>query len=110
MSTVDKAFIENVRKSVESHLDDGQFGVETLASEVNMSKVHLNRKLNTLMDMSANKFIQALRLQRAHEMLLQKTGNVSEIAMDTGFNSTSYFTKCFREKYDKTPSEVLEAS
>ena len=108
MSAVDKEFIENVAKSVEAHLDDGSYGVDALAQEVNMSKVHLNRKLNTLMDLSANKYIQAFRLQCAYNMLMQKTGNVSEVAMDTGFNSTSYFSKCFREKFDLTPKEVLE--
>ena len=108
MSTVDKKFIESVAMSMEKHLADGSFGVHVLAQEVNMSKVHLNRKMNALMDLSANKYIQAFRLQRAYHMLLQKTGNVSEIALDTGFNSISYFSKCFREKFDMTPKELLE--
>lgn len=42
------------------------------------------------------------------ELLQSKSGNVSEIAFETGFGSTAYFVKCFREKYGKTPGVVLD--
>jgi AraC-like DNA-binding protein len=33
---------------------------------------------------------------------------ISEIAYQTGFNSASYFTKCFKDQYGKAPSEYME--
>ncbi len=105
---VDQAFLEKVCSTIENHLSDEQFGVEVLAEAVGMSRVHLNRKLKALTDLSANKFIRNLRLQKATELLRQKTGNVSEIAFETGFSSTSYFVKCFKDKYGTTPGNFLE--
>lgn len=107
LNEVDQVFLEKVLSLVEKHLDDSQFGVETLADEVNMSKVHLNRKLKALTDLSPNKFIQAYRLQKALELLQKGTGSVAEIAFETGFSSSAYFVKCFREKYGKTPGAIL---
>jgi signal transduction histidine kinase/DNA-binding response OmpR family regulator len=105
-NAVDKAFLEKVLSLIKEHLNDSQFSVEFLASEVGMSRVHLNRKLKALTDLSANKFIQAYRLEQALILLQEGAGNVSEIAFQTGFGSTAYFVKCFREKYGKTPGEV----
>ena len=105
---VDNAFLEKVISSVTTHFSDEKYSVEILANEVGMSKAHLNRKLKALTDLSANKFIQSYRLEKALLFLQQKKGNVSEIAFQTGFNSIAYFVKCFREKYGKTPGVVLE--
>lgn len=107
-NSVDKAFLEKVVTTIENNFSNEQFSVVFLAKAVGMSRVHLNRKLKALTDQSANKFIQSLRLQKALELLQQKKGNVSEIAFEMGFSSTSYFVKCFKDKYGKTPGAVLE--
>ncbi|MEZ4886552.1 MAG: ATP-binding protein [Chitinophagales bacterium] len=106
-NSVDKAFLEKICNIIEANLSNEQFSVEMLVEEVGMSRSQINRKLKALTDESANKFIRSLRLQKAAEMLRQKVGNVSEIAFETGFSSTSYFTKCFRDKYGTTPGNYL---
>jgi DNA-binding response OmpR family regulator len=107
-NAVDKAFLEQVVSVIEDNLDNEQFGVAQLAKEVGMSQGHLNRKLKALTDHSTNKFIQTFRLQQAKKMLIEKQGNVSEIAFRTGFSSPAYFVKCFREKYEVTPGAILK--
>lgn len=107
INPLDKEFIEKVYSIIETHISNEQFGVEFLANEIELSRSQLNRKLKALTDYSANKFIQSYRLQRAKELLEKKEGNVSEIAMETGFKSTAYFVKCFGDKYGKTPGSFL---
>lgn len=106
-NAVDNEFMEQVCHIIESNLACDQFGVEVLAKEIGMSRSHFNKKLKALTDQSGNKFIQSFRLERADEMLRNKEGNVSEIALKTGFNSLSYFIKCFREKFDITPGSLM---
>lgn len=106
-NSVDKAFLEDVCAIIDAHLSDEQFSVELLAQEIGLSRSQLNRKLKALTDQSPNKVIQSFRLQKAKEMLQQGTGNVSEVAMQTGFNSTAYFIKCFGDKYGQTPGSLL---
>jgi signal transduction histidine kinase/DNA-binding response OmpR family regulator len=102
-NTRDQAFLELVLKIVEEHIADEQFSVDALASEAGMSRTNLNRKLRALVNQSSNQFIQSVRLQRAADLLRKQTGTVSEIAQQTGFSSTAYFVKCFKDKFGETP-------
>jgi AraC-like DNA-binding protein len=43
-------------------------------------------------------------MDKALTLLKQKKSNIAEVAYETGFNSPSYFTKCFTEKFGCTPS------
>lgn len=104
---VDNRFLKSVGRCIESNLQNAQFGVDSLSEEVNMSRGHLNRKLKALTGLSANKFIQSFRLQKALKLLQTNSGNVSEIAYSTGFGSVAYFVKCFREKFGQTPGSLL---
>lgn len=102
-NSVDQAFLAKALQAVESHLGDEQFNIDTLAREVNLSRPQLNRKLRALVNQSTNQFIQSIRLQRAASLLRQQSGTVAEIAFQTGFSSTAYFIKCFKDKYGETP-------
>jgi AraC-like DNA-binding protein len=104
----DKAFLKQVTETIDAHLTNPQFSVEMLAAEVGFSRAHMNRKLNALTGLSANKFILDYRLQLALAMLRNGEHNVSEIGYKAGFGSTSYFVKCFREKFGTPPGALLK--
>lgn len=106
LSATDQAFLERIYDVLDIHLSSEQFGVDVLASQIGMSRRHLNRKLSALTNLSANPFIRNYRLQKALLMLQKQEGNVSEIALATGFSSTAYFVKCFREKFGQTPGSL----
>lgn len=107
LNNTDSAFIETIREKLEAEFTNSNFGLDDLAESVAMSKTHLNRKLKALMGNSAGKIIQAYRLKKAKELVENRDGNVGDIAHACGFNSTAYFVKCFKEKYDTTPGAKL---
>ncbi|MCB0637372.1 MAG: response regulator [Lewinella sp.] len=106
LSVPDQEFLQAIYATIDNHLDNEQLSVDLLAEAVGMSRRNLNRKLSALTDLSANPFIRNYRLHQALRMLKERSGNVSEVALATGFSSTAYFVKCFREKFGQTPGSI----
>jgi AraC-like DNA-binding protein len=75
-----------------------------------MSRVQLYRKLYALAGQPPSDFIRTMRLRRAAELLLQKAGNVSEVAYQVGFKEPSYFSRCFSQAYGCPPSEYWSSN
>lgn len=100
-------FMNRVYKVLSDRLDDSTFGVEPLAAEMGMSRMHLNRKIKAMAGLTPNEFIRIVRLKRAVELLL--TGaSVSEVADRVGFDTPAYFSKVFKDQFRVTPSEYVD--
>jgi signal transduction histidine kinase/DNA-binding response OmpR family regulator len=107
LSSADELFLNKLNKVIEKNLDDSEYEVENLASELNMSSITLYRKIKSLTGQSVNPFIRAIRLKRAAVLLQTNTMSVTDVAMNVGFNDVKYFRKCFYKQFQKNPSEFL---
>ena len=65
----------------------------------------LNRKMKALLDTTPNDYIRSKRLAVAAEMLQKGGHRVNEVCYTVGFNSPSYFAKCFKKAYGVLPAE-----
>lgn len=99
-------FIARASEIVEQNLSNVQFGVTELADATNMSRSNLLRKIKKLTGLSVSQFIRKIRLENAMELLKEGNTTISEISYQVGFNSTSYFIKCFREEYGYPPGQA----
>jgi signal transduction histidine kinase/DNA-binding response OmpR family regulator/Tfp pilus assembly protein PilF len=108
VTSVDEKFLTRVIRIVEENMSNPDFNVEQFGREVGLSRMQLHRKLLSLTGQTSGDFIRLMRLKRAGQLLEGRAGNVSEIAYGVGFNSLSYFTKCFREQFGVLPSDYLE--
>jgi AraC-like DNA-binding protein len=107
-TSVDQTFLQRVIAAIEAHISDEHFGVEELATAVNMSSSQVNRKLGALIDQPASQLIRSLRLQRAADLLKQNAGTVAEIAYQTGFSDQAHFARSFKKQFGCAPSEFRE--
>ena len=71
-----------------------------------MHRGHLYRKLKALTGKSLSIYIRSFRLSKAWKMIEDKKGNISEITYSIGFSSPAYFSRCFKEEYGYSPSEL----
>ncbi len=106
-SAEDQLF-ERINAAVQKHLDNDEFGVQELANEVGISRVHLNRKMKEKYGLSPNVFIKTYRLKQAAYLLLHKRVNVSEVAYRVGFSTHSYFSSSFRDFFGMTPKAFID--
>lgn len=103
----DDQFLQRAMEVVEENMDNPMFGSEDFARALGLSQTRLYRKLVSLTGYSSNDFIRKIRLKRAADLLQKQAGNVSEIAYRVGFNSLSYFAKCFKQFHRHTPSDYV---
>ena len=108
VTSLDEKFLEQVLSILENKYSDSQFGVPQMQKEVGMSKTALHSKIKALTNHPPGELLRNFRLQRATQLLTQRADNISQVAYDVGFNSLSYFTRCFKEYYGTSPSEFLK--
>lgn len=78
--------------------------VDDLAGLSNLSPNHFAKIFKSVTGESPIDFLKYLRLKKARNMLINNTDNITEIALKCGFNTSSYFSSCFIEKYKMTPT------
>jgi TolB-like protein/AraC-like DNA-binding protein/Tfp pilus assembly protein PilF len=106
MSDTPQDFLQQVSTIIEQNLPNEQFGVTELADILHMSRSNLLRKVKKESKLSVSQLINQIRLKKAMELLRKSSLTVSEVSHQVGFNSSSYFIKCFREYYGYPPGEV----
>jgi DNA-binding response OmpR family regulator len=102
----ENAFIEKFRMVVEAKMADSNLGVEEIASDMNLSRVQLYRKVKALTGSSPVELMRKARLSKAYRLLLSGDKNISEVAYEVGFSAPSYFTKCFKDEFGVLPGDV----
>ena len=103
----DEKFLTLLIDYTESAWSNTNLKVDDFSKHTQCSKSQLYRKMILLTGKSPNTFIKEYRLNEALKLLNKNTGNISEIAFETGFSSPSYFSKCFQKRYGLLPSGYL---
>lgn len=109
ITKTDEVFLQKVQKVMDEKLSDSEFDSITFCKLVGMSRMQLHRKLMALTGLSTTAFIRSQRLKQAVHILKTSDATINEVAYTIGFNTPSYFIKCFKEVYKKTPSEYLQS-
>lgn len=107
MSERDRLFLEKLQRLLRQHLSDSDFNVEAFGQEIGLSRVQLYRKVKALTGSTVVDLLKQARLHKARELLTTTDKSISEVSYEVGFTAPSYFSKCFREEYGITPTELI---
>lgn len=99
-------FLLKFRDFVEKNMADSDLSVETIGAELGLSRVQLYRKIKALTGQSPVELLRTARLQKGRELLQTTDKTVSEVAYEVGFTAPSYFTKCFKDEFGISPSDL----
>ena len=108
VTSADEAFLKKVQKILDQHLSDPEFNADTFSKQVGMSRMQLHRKMMAYTGLSTSSFIRSQRLKQATVILQSSDYSINEVGYMIGFNTPSYFIKCFKELYGQTPNEYLK--
>ncbi|HSD63009.1 MAG TPA: ATP-binding protein, partial [Ignavibacteriaceae bacterium] len=105
ITSVDKNFMQKVYDIVNDNLSDTNFSMDVFAERLLMSKSLLYKKIVSLTGEPPVELIRRIRLNRAANLIENKFGNLSQIAIEVGFNNPAYFSECFKKQFGVPPSQ-----
>ncbi len=100
------AFLTSFFKIIQTNITNKNLNITFLVNQLGMSRPQIYRKITQLSGRSPVHFIRDIRLRKALALISKNTLSVSEIAYQVGYDSPSYFSKCFSEKYGVAPSKI----
>ena len=103
----DDKLLKRLMKTVKHHLDNADLSVDMLASEVGLSRVHLNRKMKELTGQTPHDFIRSLRLKQAAKQLAAGGRNVSDVTYSCGFSNAASFSTLFKKTFGVSPRDYM---
>ncbi|MFZ3206741.1 MAG: GlxA family transcriptional regulator [Pseudomonas sp.] len=80
-------------------------GSRQLAELINVTPRQLERLFRQHLHETPSNFYLALRLDKARQLLRQTDMSVLEVGLACGFESASYFSRCYRSRFASSPSQ-----
>lgn len=107
-TSMDQAFLNKAMEVIENNLSNSHFSATDFAEEMNISRVHLYRKLKSLTNESVSGFVKMVRLKLSADLIKNNKMSIKEVAYTVGFSDPKYFSKCFKLKYGVKPSDYID--
>ncbi len=103
----DSYAVEKLREDIQL-TPFADYDAESVAAKLSMSISKLNRIFRELYGTSLHAYVQEMRLEQAAEMLLKMNLSVTEVAVNSGYNNMSHFSKAFKNRFGITPKKFSE--
>ena len=111
MKMEDQWFLDRVRMYIEENLSNSDANIDDMATVAATSRSTLNRRLNSIIGITAAQLLIDARMQHAAHLISNARKNkdqalsVTDIAFKCGYTDPKYFSRCFKQKYGVAPSE-----
>lgn len=107
LTKADEEFLKKLNDIIQTNLHNPDFSIDDMADTFNMSRSSFYRKIKGVLDLTPNEYLRLERLKKAAQLLKEGENRVNEICYIVGFNSPSYFSKCFQKQFGVLPKDFL---
>ena len=105
----DVEFIEKLNAEIDKFIQTEDISLDHLAESMFMSRSNFYRKIKGLFGVSPNEYVKRYRLKRAAAIIARNECRISDVYVKVGFNSASYFTKCFKKYFGVLPKDYASS-
>jgi AraC-like DNA-binding protein len=109
-SKEEEELVEKLLKVIGDNIDDIDYTVDQMARDVAMSRASLYKKMSLMLGITPNEFLRNVRLKHAAQLLTTTQTPVNQVSLMVGFQSSRYFSQCFKQLFGVTPSEYREGN
>ncbi|WP_321518591.1 two-component regulator propeller domain-containing protein [uncultured Bacteroides sp.] len=107
LTKAEEEFLEKLNDIIQINLHNPDFSIDDMADTFNMSRSSFYRKIKGVLNLTPNEFLRLERLKKAAQLLKEGENRVNEICYLVGFNSPSYFSKCFQKQFGVLPKDFI---
>lgn len=108
VGNLDNFFLNKVTRIIENNIENEAFSVEKLADEITLSRSQLHGKIKQISNQTTSEYIMMVKIKKATILLASKNYTIDEVSYKSGFNSHSYFTKCFKKIHNVSPKDYVK--
>jgi len=101
----DEEFLQKLDDIIQENISNPDFNIEDLSEHFFMSRASFYRKIKGILDLTPNEYLRVARLKKAAQLLKEGDHRITEICYMVGFNSPSYFAKCFQQQFGVLPKD-----
>lgn len=103
-------FIEKLNANIIENMADERFTIDNLSESFYMSRSNFHKKIKNITGLTPNDYIKLIRLNQSAQLLASGKYKINEVCYMVGFNTPSYFSKCFYEHFGKLPKDFITDS
>jgi two-component system, response regulator YesN len=99
----DKSIITKAKTFIEKQYQE-HLKVEDVAKSVFLSPSYFKQLFKKETGLSFTDFLMDVRIKKAKELLVSTEKNITEIAFDTGYHDSNYFSTVFKQTVGESPT------
>jgi AraC family transcriptional regulator len=99
--------IEHIKRYIREHRAEA-LNREDLAGLAGFSVPHFHRIFTALVGENIAAYVRRVRLEQAAQQLQAQTVSITQIALDSGYDTPAAFSKAFKQHFGVTPSEFRQ--
>ena len=108
VTSTEEKILKQVITFIESHISDPELSVQSICGATGFSHSYLYRMIKRITGGTLNELIKDIRIKRAAQLLKTRKLTIAEVMVEVGFSSHSYFSKCFRKVFGRSPGNYVE--
>lgn len=108
ISKQDALWLKQIENEIHGNISHKDLNLNELSYRMSVSERQLNRKIKNLLNLTPNKYIRILKLNKAKQFIDDYIyDTISQISYAVGYSDTHYFSKLFEQQYEISPKELL---
>ncbi|MDD6211651.1 MAG: helix-turn-helix transcriptional regulator [Clostridiales bacterium] len=97
-------YVEGAKRYVQTHFSNSMLSLDIVSEHLGISSSYLSTLFTRFLNMGFVEYLNRCRLERAAKLLEYTEISISEIGLQSGFNSLQNFGRVFRKYYGISPS------
>ncbi|CAM1342145.1 helix-turn-helix domain-containing protein [Tenacibaculum aestuarii] len=99
-------FLLSLLSTISKNYQNPNFNIPNIASMMMMCKTKLYRNCKATTGKSINQIVKEFRLLKSIKSITVGTSDINQTSIEVGFNSSSYFSNCFKKKFGISPTTL----